>query len=821
VDTDLTNTFFSHRDKPLEKHLGGVAQKVLRRTSGLPTDLNLKLGEIAALFHDLGKINPYFQMKLKNIKPQGYSGHSYLSAFALFCFALSNREKVKEWCGNTSEGYLSLLAMIARHHGDLPDFRDGIFKQRPFEELQQFLTEKLPLPVSDFLQIVLPHNSFKIISSPQFGESIFEAAKLNAMQASNPLALFLETQFGFACLLEADKRDAGNNEDYKREKLKPYFQLNFAARIDEKLNSYKAESDLNRARTRMREEAVSNLRSGLQEGNRVFTLSAPTGAGKTMMLLALAKEVLMHNPALDVIYALPFLAITEQVEAVCKKVLYDFNEFDGGKFKDEVAVLRVDSRAENPRIEKIQSELETEQSEEKLAELLREDFSAETFDHPFIVTTFVQVFETLVSNKNATLLRLPNFSRSIFLLDEIQALPPRLYIFFVALLDEFCRQFDSYAIVSTATMPYLEIRPKENIKNQPDYEKPEKLFVNYARPPDELLSADCYKEKVFNRYRISNEKYVSTVKQLAGEIQDHNDSCLVILNTIDDTKRLYTLLREFSETDECVLLNTHFTLNDRRAKLNHCQKRLDTKEKVILVSTQLIEAGVDIDFPVLYRDWCPLPNLIQSSGRCNRNGEYPTGGKVHFIALQSVGGKLSAELIYRGKDKKLLDFGRAGFPELISESEMKAFQERYFEFVGANLTIGEHEQADIKLHMIEHINKVEFEKLGKFRLIDKRDFGEEYRYFIPQGFADSRFEELQELASIKRGKDFAEARKNHIVIQTKLREMAGDIVQFRLPRGKNFPAFSGDEVLGIRKLADNSDYSRETGIVLEGGGYII
>ena len=250
----------------------------------------------------------------------------------------------------------------------------------------------------------------------------------------------------------------------------------------------------------------------------------------------------------------------------------------GVRFKDEVAVLRVDSRAENPRIEKLQGELETEQSEEKLAELLRENFSAETFDHPFIVTTFVQVFETLVSNKNATLLRLPNFSRAIFLLDEIQALPPRLYIFFVALLDEFCRQFDSYAIVSTATMPYLEIRPKENIANQPDNEKPEKLFVTYKRPP-ELLSADCYKEKVFNRYSISNEKHISTVEQLADEIQGHDDSCLVILNTIDDTKRLYALLREFYGIDECVLLNTHFTLNDRRAKLNHCQQRLNRQRK--------------------------------------------------------------------------------------------------------------------------------------------------------------------------------------------------------------------------------------------------
>ena len=175
----------------------------------------------------------------------------------------------------------------------------------------------------------------------------------------------------------------------------------------------------------------------------------------------------------------------------------------------------------------------------------------------------------------------------------------------------------------------------------------------------------------------------------------------------------------------------------------------------------------------------------------------------------------------RGKDKKLLDFGSTEFPELISEAEMKAVQERYFEFVGTNLSIGEHEQSNINLHMTRHINKAEFETLGKFKLIDEQDFGEECRYFIPQGFADSRYEDLQQIASIKRGKSFAEAKKDRIAIEIELRKMAGDIVQFRVPKDKHPPSFSDDEVLGIRKLADSNDYSSELGIVLESGGYII
>ncbi|CAN5447068.1 hypothetical protein BH18ACI1_BH18ACI1_21530 [soil metagenome] len=452
---DLENAFCSHPENLLQNHLRGVRDKVLRRTKELPTTLNLKTAEIAAIFHDLGKINPYFQRKLKGERVVEYSSHAYLSALAWFCFARTNGKKIAEWMDST-ERFISVATMLAKHHGNLPNLNDGIFKQRPFKDLQKFLEEKPELPISDFLQIVQEHSMFTLSDSPIFLNQVYKNARLDAEEViKKPLEFFLEMQFAFACLLESDKRDAGENETYKREDLKPYFEATFAERIDEKLNSFTVESDLNRVRTAMREEVVENLRLQLKSDKRVFTLSAPTGAGKTMMLLALAKEILKNDSDLSVIYALPFLSITEQVEGICKEIFYDIKEFDNGKFEEEVAVMRIDSRSENERIQKLQEEMETDQNKEKLIELLRENFSEETFDHRFIVTTFVQIFETLVSNRNATLLRLPNFSRSIFLLDEIQALPPRLYTFFVAFLDEFCRQFDSYAIVSTATMPYL------------------------------------------------------------------------------------------------------------------------------------------------------------------------------------------------------------------------------------------------------------------------------------------------------------------------------------------------------------------------------
>ncbi len=800
----------SHPTKWLEDHLEGVTKKVVKRTTGLPSTLNLKTAEVAATFHDLGKINPNFQRKLDDDKAQSYSSHAYLSAFAWFCFAGKNLDKLQEWFGEKVMLNLGNVgAMIARHHGDLPNFEAGIFNQEEAKRLTKFLSDHADLPISDFLQMLVVHESFSLQCQPLVQENFLKFSVKSDQIKENPLGFFLETQFGFACLLEADKRDAGANETYKRDDLKPYFQTHLAERIEEKLSGFKAENDLNRVRPQMREEAVESLRIQLNEKKRVFTLSAPTSAGKTMMLLALAKEIHAHDPDVSVIYALPFLSITEQVEAICKDIFKDNPE----------AVLRVDSRSENERIQKLQAELEQDQSEAKLAEILRENFSEETFDHRFTITTFVQLFETMVSNKNATLLRLPNFSRSIFLLDEIQALPPRLYLFFVALLDEFCRQFDSYAIVSTATMPYLELNSKTSATNQPDNEKPEKLFRNY-RKPEELLSVTNYfDEAVFNRYRITKTPEISSVELLAEKIKDRDESCLVILNTIDDTKRLYELLRDSYGSEECVLLNTHFTLNDRRQKLNDCQQRLKANEKIILVSTQLIEAGVDIDFPVLYRDLCPLPNLIQSAGRCNRNGKLLMEN-VYFIALRRDNGNPSAELIYRGKDKILLNFGLNDFPLTITESEMKTLQEKYFEFIGKNLSVGVHDQVNAKLHLIRHINKAEFVELGKFHLIDEREFGEEYRYYIPTGFDDESFEKLQEFTFIQRGKSFTEAKARQLAIETQLRKMTGNIVQFRVPVGKSAPSFSA-ETLGIRKLADDSDYSSETGIRIESGGCFI
>src|SRR5690606_15150758 len=153
--------------------------------------------------------------------------------------------------------------------------------------------------------------------------------------------------------------------------------------------------------------------------------------------------------------------------------------------------------------------------------------------------------------------------------------------------------------------------------------------------PNELLEPTKYFENnVFNRYVVNVIDEDLSIESLAERILQEDSSVLVILNTIQDTKDLY---EELSELSDVYLLNTHFTPEDRLDKIEEVKKLLSNK-KVILISTQLIEAGVDIDFPTVYRDLCPLPSLIQSAGRCNRNKKIDLGN-VNLIRLKNRKGK--------------------------------------------------------------------------------------------------------------------------------------------------------------------------------------
>ena len=806
----------SHPDKLLLNHIRDVRENTKKLT-------NSRIAELVAIFHDLGKINPNFQDKLGTEKTaKGYGNHAYLSAYAFFCAFRTNVNVFKKFLGVndlTSNDLIALTVIIAKHHGNLPDFSpDGIMSSILSKDenysLFKFLNEKeQDLPTFEFINYFISIVNFReCLIDPKIQSLFFEKFTYKKDLNKSSLDFFIDYQFAFANVLQADKADAGkigNIIDDQLEAIQTFSKC-FNPQLDSYLGKLNQNSELNKLRTAIRNHAVDNIREGLKNDEHVYELTAPTGSGKRLMMLSLASEIIKAKGAKRIIYGLPFLSITEQVETEVLKIFEGYEDF----------IQRIDSKSENQRFEAIQTELDYSPTEEKILEAIILEFQENTFAYPFIITTFVRFFETLLSNRNAELLKLPNFSKCIFLLDEIQALPPRLYGFFVAYLRKFCAKFDSYAIISTATQPNFEL-PLNNLDAK-------NFFSDYEKPIP-LLPLSYFDNDLFNRYQIKFEKEPIDIETLKASILSENQSVLVILNTIDDTKELCKKLQDELGTDELILLNTHFTPQHRKLKIYLAKRRLRQNKRIIVVSTQLIEAGVDIDFPVLYRDFATVASIVQSAGRCNRNGKLDSFGRIKLFKLQR-NGMPRCELIYRGRDSDILRLTKNSFTDMLyQEKDLIDVQREFFNNIQSDLDWGIHippSNPTFKFDFIKDIQECQFNKIGKFQLIDKQLFGEEIQYYVPRNHKDDKFEKLLELQNdlmelMKKKADRNLIRQKKKSIEIQIKRMSNQIVQIRLNKNQIKPLQESDKnYFSLYKISTGS-YSFTEGINLKGSEFIL
>lgn len=810
----------SHPDKFLLEHIQGVRENTKKLT-------NSRFAELVAIFHDLGKVNPNFQDKLDPQKmASGYANHAYFSAYTFFCAFCCSRNNINtlkqflEVDELTHNDLIALTVVIAKHHGNLPDFSPAdnngtgtsILSKDENYALFKFLEKQQELPTYDFTRHYIAVEDFQeLLLNPKVQQGYSEKFSFDGSNNKSALDFFIDYQSAFASVLQADKADAGKIGEVIDEQKKAVqsFSSCFSAQLDSHFKKLKQDTELNKLRTEIRENAVRNIHEGLKGDKQVFELTAPTGSGKTLMLLSLASEIIKTRGAKRIIYGLPFLSITEQVEAEVLKIFKGYEDF----------IQRIDSKSDNRPFERIQEELDNNPTEEKIQEANILEFSENTFAYPFIITTFVRFFETLLSNRNAELLKLPNFTNCIFLLDEIQALPPRLYGFFVAYLSRFCEKFNSYAIVSTATQPNFEL-PKDNAEAI-------RFFKDYTNPYP-LLPLSYFDNNLFNRYQIDYSREPVDLVSLKESIVAENSSVLVILNTIVDTKELYKLLQDVFDKDELLLLNTHLTPRHRKIKIYLAKRRLRQNKRVIVVSTQLIEAGVDVDFPVLYRDFTTVAGIVQSAGRCNRNGKLNALGKVKLFKLQNKG-KIRSDIIYQGKDKEILRFTKESFfRDIYQEKELLDVQKEFFHRIQSELYYAKHSQNGINpdFDFIKDITECQYDRIGQFRLIDKQLFGEEIQYYVPWNWKDDSFEVLLKLQSelidlIKGDIDKRIIRTKKKSIEIQLRKMSGQIIQIHLRRDQIKPLLGNEKgYFSLFKL-DLGCYSFRSGIDLNGAEFIM
>ena len=309
-----------------------------------------------------------------------------------------------------------------------------------------------------------------------------------------------------------------------------------------------------------------------------FTMTAPTGSGKTLAMIKYALEAAKRNGQRRIFIVLPYLSITQQNADEYRKI-----------FGDDI-VFEDDSTTKWDE--------ENEEANERL-KLLSQRWSA-----PIIVTTNVKFCETLFSSRPVTLRKLHNITNAVIVFDESQTLPTKYANITVNTLMALAN-YGSSVVFSTATPPAYELRtgidykPIEIIQNAP------KLYQNYA--------AIRKNEVVFSKDRWTVQKLI--------DYFDTRDQMLYIVNTKQKAKALYDQLVLVRGKEKCFLLSTDLCPADKRATAAIIRQRLEQGLPCITVSTQCIEAGVDVDFPCGAREYAPWTSIVQAMGRINRNAK--------------------------------------------------------------------------------------------------------------------------------------------------------------------------------------------------------
>ncbi|SDG34819.1 CRISPR-associated helicase, Cas3 family [Methanolobus vulcani] len=610
----------SHPEKTLYIHLKNVADisRITINSKNLNfenLDVNIleDISYIIGACHDLGKATHYFQdyiretdeqRKLK-FKNNPLTRHGLISAVftyyvlkqhlqekneELFFIPLFGYLAVKRHHGNLYNPILELLALDDENIEYLKKQSEAIDSKQITEVYQSLLPD---ININDFLKQIEP-------LSIEIKKSKRQLAKhLKIVGSTYSYILF---QLLYSVLLNSDKTDAASLNMSTRPKISPLL-------VDE-YRKFKKWDNTEEGMDNIRNLIYSDVTDEIKNINldhRIYSLNVPTGTGKTLTSFSLSLKLrekieseLNYSP--KVIYCLPFLSIIDQNYSVFEDV---FKTIYGDE-PDTSTLLK------HHHLSDIQYTFQDDEFKEDKALLLIEGWNSE-----IVVTTFVQFFHTLISNRNRSLRKFHSIANSIVILDEVQSIPHKYWLLFKELIISLSKHLNTYFVFVTATQPLIfnenEGEIVELAKNKNEYfSKFDRISLQYLPEP---MSLDDFKEKV----------------RLDIETMENNDF-LIVLNTINASKKVYEhLTSPKKESIDYFYLSTHITPKERLEKIKQIK---NTKKRRVIVSTQLIEAGVDIDVDVVYRDMSTLDSINQVAGRCNRNFDTKKKGEVKVFILK-------------------------------------------------------------------------------------------------------------------------------------------------------------------------------------------
>ena len=558
--------------EPLAAHLEEVARLAALFGSAFGAGQAARLG---GLLHDLGKFSDAFQAYIGGAGPS--VDHSTAGA----------REAMRaaaEAPVVTDRIVAELVAYaIAGHHAGLPDRGPGSgptlsarLDESAYPIPALFETWRtLDVPPATGL---LPAG-FDPAADPE--QCAFRLAALGRML--------------FSCLVDADflatERFYASVAGVAPERDWPPL----GARIDELIAAFDAHMDAMRgglpeaARASplnaLREEVLAHVRAQAKEQRGVFTLDVPTGGGKTLASLAFALDHAKHHGMQRIVYAIPFTSIIEQTADVFRRVL------------GNDLVLEHHSAIESVALKEEKDAPAGDQRLETKRRLAMENWAA-----PIVVTTNVQLFESLFSHRPSRCRKLHNLAGSVIVLDEAQFIPLHVLRPCVRMLDELVRNYGCTVVLCTATQPAL-LAPR--FKGGFDPSKTRALAPDPAR-----LDA------AFRRVSMTVRPAPLADADLVEELREQPQG-LVIVNSRRHALDLYRAAQAGS-LEGLVHLSTRQTASDRRVLLAEVRRRLAAGEPCRVISTSLVEAGVDISFPRAWRAMAGLDSIIQAAGRVNR-----------------------------------------------------------------------------------------------------------------------------------------------------------------------------------------------------------
>ena len=550
---------------------------------------------LAARLHDLGKASPEFQAYISGQNGRRRIDHSTAGARLLL-------QRWKAWGKPGEYRALWLAYCIAGHHGGLPDLGDGA---SDVGSLRSRLDPAYAIP--DY-SAGLDLAALADIPQPDALPFPFRLAREHAAFSVTFFVRML-----FSCLTDADFLDT--EHFYAPENCQQRGRWPSLDTLCERLHNFLSAKGFLRATSddspivTARKEILGHCLDAAALPPGAFTLTVPTGGGKTLSSLAFALEHARRHQLDRIILVAPYTSIIEQNARVLRDVL------------GEDAVLEHHSNYVHP------SEQAADQSGESADDqgraVLPFRLAAENWDAPVIVTTAVQFFESLFSNRPSRCRKLHNIARSVVILDEAQMLPVPLLEPSVLALRELTEHYGASLVLCTATQPAL--RRDGPLKN------------GFAKDSLRELIPAPRVEELFSTFTTQRRMRVSQPGKLDNEElgrrlrQEHQALCIV--NSRAQARATYESLGN----DEAHFhLSARMTPRHRLLVLDAVRQRLRRGLPCRVVSTSLIECGVDISFPCVYRAHCGLDSVAQAAGRCNRSGELPFGSLFVYTPEQPL-----------------------------------------------------------------------------------------------------------------------------------------------------------------------------------------